>query len=204
MATIKTKFFQPPTLSVLYMKLNRIQTNEFRSCVPGYLDTHKVSLGLFLVAYGVFYLASVIMSDWRISDWGTDTTMYPPFFVNAILPRSTIAPLFFITSVPALLAGATLLSLYCSRGLSALTVQNREHVAIILTIFGFVYVVIGAWPLGSSVNFPWEWQKQIASNGAIFAWGLYILGLIVLVVGGITLYRCSKIYHQKHPEFSLE
>lgn len=165
---------------------------------------HKVSLGLFLAAYGVFYLSSVIMSDWQITNWGTDTTTYPPFVVNTLLPRSTIAPLFFITSVPALLAGAILLSIYCSRGLSALTVENRERVAIILTAFGFVYVVIGAWPLGSIVNFPWEWQKQIASNGGILAWGLYILALIVLFVGGISLYRCSKIYLQKHPEFSKE
>ncbi|HSQ48734.1 MAG TPA: hypothetical protein VLL96_03520, partial [Candidatus Deferrimicrobiaceae bacterium] len=191
-------------LSVPSMKPNRIQPNEYCSRIWGYINKHKVSLGLFLAAYGVFYLASVVMSDWRITDWGTDTTTYPPFFVNTVLPRSIIAPLFFVTSVPALVIGATMLSVYCSRGLSALTVENRERVSIILTAFGFGYVVIGAWPLGSIVNFPWEWQKQIANNGAIFTWGLYILGIAVLFVGGISLYRCSKIYHQKHPEFSLE
>ena len=186
------------------MKLNRIRSNEYLLRVSGYINTHKVSLGLFLAAYGVFFLASVIMSDWKISDWGTDTTIYPPFFINAILPPRIIAPLFFVTSVPALLAGAALLCLYCSRGLSALTVENRERVAIVLTAFGFAYVIIGAWPLGSIVNFPWEWQKQIANNGAPFAWGLYLLSMVVLFVGGISLYRCSKIYHQRHPEFSLE
>jgi hypothetical protein len=186
------------------MKPNRPQRTGYLSRVSGYINTHKVSLGLFLAAYGVFYLASVVMSDWRITDWGTDTTMYPPFFVNTVLPRSSTAPLFFVSSVPALLAGSILLSIYCSRGLSAHTVENRERVAIILTAFGFAYVVIGPWPLGGIVNFPWEWQKQIANNGAPFAWGLYILGLVVLFVGGISLYRCSKIYHQKHPEFSLE
>lgn len=159
---------------------------------------------MFLAAYGVFYLASVVMSDWRIADWGTDTTNYPPFFVNTVLPRGIIAPLFFVTSVLALVIGATLLSVYCSRGLRALTVENRERVSIILTAFGFWYVVIGAWPLGSIGNFPWEWQKQIASNGALFSWGLYMLALVVLFVGGISLYRCSKIYQQKHPEFSTE
>lgn len=163
-----------------------------------------VSLGLLLAAYGVFYLSSVVMSDWMINDWGTDTTVYPPFFVNTIVPRSDIAPLFFVTSVPALVLGATLLSLYCSRGLGAQTVENREHVSIILTTFGFGYIVIGAWPLGNVANFPWEWQKQIANNGAVFTWGLYILGIVVFFVGGISLYRCSKIYHQRHPEFSLE
>jgi hypothetical protein len=186
------------------MKPNRIQPNEYRSRISGYINKHKVSLGLFLAAYGVFYLASVVMSDWRITDWGTDTTTYPPFFVNTFFPRSIIAPLFFVTSVPALVIGATILSVYCSRGLSALTVENRERVSIILAAFGFGYVVIGAWPLGSIVNFPWEWQKQIANNGALLTWGLYILGITVMFVGGISLYRCSKIYHQKHPEFSLE
>ena len=204
MATIRTKFFKPPKLSVPSMKPNRPQRTGYLPRVSGYINTHKVSLGLFLAAYGVFYLASVVMSDWKISDWGTDTTMYPQFSVNTALPRSAIAPLFFVTSVPALLAGAVLLSLYCSRGLSTITVENRERVAIILTAFGFAYVIIGAWPLGSIVNFPWEWQKQIANNGAPFTWGLYILGLIVLFVGGISLYRGSKIYRQKHPEFSLE
>jgi hypothetical protein len=186
------------------MKPNRPQRTRYLLRVSEYINKHKVSLGLFLAAYGVFYLASVVMSDWRISDWGTDTTMYPTFFVNTVLPRSTIAPLFFVTSVLALLAGAILLSLYCSRGLSPTTVENRERVAIILTAFGFAYVVIGAWPLGSIVNFPWEWQKQVAINGAPLTWGLYILGLVALFLGGISLYRCSKIYHQKHPEFSLE
>ena len=186
------------------MKPNRPQPTGYLLRVSGYINMHKVSLGLFLAAYGVFYLASVVMSDWRISDWGNDTTIYPQFFVNTALPRSTITPLFFVTSVPALLAGAILLSLYCSRGLSPITVENRERVAIILTAFGFAYVIIGAWPLTSIINFPWEWQKQIANNGAIFTWGLYILGLIVLFVGGISLYRCSKIYRQKHPEFSLD
>jgi hypothetical protein len=186
------------------MKPTRIQTNKYRSHVLGYINTPKVSLGMFLAAYGVFYLASVVMSDWRISDWGTDTTTYPPFFVNSVLPRSTIAPLFFVTSVPALLAGTILLSLYCSRGLNAFAVENRERVAIILVAFSFTYVVIGAWPLGNIANFPWEWQKQIANNGVFFAWGLYLLSLVVLFIGGISLYRCSKIYHQKHPGFSLE
>ena len=161
-------------------------------------------MGLFLAAYGVFYLASVIMSEWRITDWAIDTTTYPPLFVNTILPRSIIAPLFFATSLPALIIGATLLSLYCSRGLSTLTVENRERISIILTAFGFGYVVIGAWPLGSIVNFQWEWQKQIANNGALFTWGLYVLGIVVLFVGAISLYRCSKIYRQKHPEFYFE
>jgi hypothetical protein len=74
------------------MKPNRPQPTGYLLRVSGYINMHKVSLGLFLAAYGVFYLASVVMSDWRISDWGNDTTMYPPFFVNTALPRSTIAP----------------------------------------------------------------------------------------------------------------
>jgi hypothetical protein len=185
------------------MKLS-IQKSNYTSRVSGYVKCHRVSLGLFLAAYGAFYLSAVILSGWTIADWGTDATVYPPLSVNTFLPRSLIAPIFFATSVPALLIGAALLSVYCIRGLSALTVENRERVAIILTAFGFGYVVIGAWPLGVTVNFPWEWQKQIASNGAVFTWSLYVLGLVVLAVGSLSVYRCSKIYHKLHPDFSVE
>jgi hypothetical protein len=76
---------------------------------------------------------------------------------------------------------------------------DSEHVAILLTSIGFAYQVVGAWPLGNPVDFQWEWQKQIASYGGIFSWGLYLLSLIVLAIGAISLYVHSKRYHQKHP-----
>ena len=174
------------------------------SKIGEYFRRHKVSLGLLLAAYGAFYLSSVIMSGWSIPDWGTDTTTYPPFAVNSLLPRSFMAPIFFVTGLPALLVGAAMLVTYCVRGFSAATVENRERVAFLLTAFGFGYVVVGAWPLGNKVDFAWEWQKQIVSNGVVFTWLLYVLGIVVLAVGCLSVYRSSKIYHQQHPEFAFE
>jgi hypothetical protein len=186
------------------MQMSQRRSTNYASRVSGYVIKHRVSLGLFLAAYGVFYLSVVIMSGWTIFDLGANISTYPPFTINSILPRSFIAPIFFFTSIPALLVGASMLSVYCIRGLSALTVENRERIAIILTCFGFAYVVIGAWPLGNIINFPWEWQKQIAGYGTVFTWSLYILSLVVLAVGSLSVYRCSKIFHEQHPEFSQE
>jgi hypothetical protein len=58
--------------------------------------------------------------------------------------------------------------------------------------------VIGAWPFGDLVDFPWQWQKQIFSNGPVFTWTLFILSLFVLLVGVFSLYKHSQIYRQKH------
>ena len=175
------------------------QTN-FAKRISTYVKNHRVSLGLFLATYGAFYLSSVLLSGWTIADWGKDITGYPPSFINTLLPRSFISPIFFVTSFPALIIGAVMLCVYSIRGISPNEVDDKEHVAILLTAFGFTYQVIGAWPLGHLNDFPWQWQKQIISNGAFFAWALYILSLIVLVIGGISLYKNSQIYHKKHPE----
>lgn len=166
--------------------------------VSNYVRSHRVSLGLFLAAYGSFYLSTVILSGWTIADLGTDITIYPPSSTNGLLPRSFIAPIFFVTSFPTLIIGAAMLCVYCIRGIRPEAVDDKERVAILLTAFGFTYIVIGAWPPVNPVDFPWQWQKQVAANGSIFAWTLYILSLIVLMVGAISLYKHSLIYHQKH------
>jgi hypothetical protein len=180
---------------------NHKQTN-YAIRISKYVGSHKVSLGLFLAGYGVFYLSSVVLSGWTITDWGNEITGYPPFFINPLLPRIFINPIFFVTSFPALILGATILCLYSIRGIRLETSINKQYVAILLTAFGFTYQVIGAWPLGNQINFPWEWQKQIVSNGTLFAWTLYGLSLVVLLIGGISLYKHSKIFHQKYPELS--
>jgi hypothetical protein len=162
------------------------------------MKRHQVSLGLFLAAYGVFYLSSVLLSRWIISDWGIDITGYPPSTVNTFLPRSFIDPIFFVTSFPSLIIGATMLCTYSIQGITLIAPVNRQYVAVLLTSFGFTYQVIGAWPLEYPEDFPWQWQKQIALNGQVFTWTLYILSLIVLLIGAISLYKHSKVYHQKH------
>lgn len=166
--------------------------------VSEYAKSHSASLGLFLAAYGAFYLTSVVLSGWTMADWGKNITLYPPSTVNTVLPRSFIDPIFFVTSFPALLIGAAMLCIYSIRGISSEASTDKQYAAILLTAFGFGYIVIGAWPLGQRDVFPWEWQKQIISFAPGFAWMLYILGLVVLAVGVVSLYKHSLIYHQKH------
>jgi hypothetical protein len=165
--------------------------------ISSYVRIHKVSLGLFLAAYGAFYLMSVVLSGWTLADWGKNTTLYPPSIVNTLLPRSFIDPIFFITGFPALLIGAAMLCVYSIRGITAEASVDKQYVAILLAAFGFGYVVIGAWPLGQRDVFPWEWQKQIISWGPVFAWLLYLLSLVILVVGAVSLYKNSVIYHKR-------
>jgi hypothetical protein len=174
------------------------QKRTYQNRVSDFVTNHRVSLGLFLGSYGVFYLTSVLLSGWSISDWGKDITSYPPSTVNTVLPRSFIDPIFFVTSFPALLIGAVMLSNYSLRGITPEAPADKQYVAILLTTFGFTYQVIGAWPLGKFVDFPWHWQKQIILNGSIFAWILYILSLVVLFVGVVSLYKHSVIYQKKH------
>jgi len=166
--------------------------------VSNYMSERRVSLGLFLASYGVFYLTSVLLSRWTLSDWGKDITGYPPSTINTVLPRSFIDPIFFVTSLPALIAGAIILSIYSLRRITPEASADKQYIAILLTAFGFTYQVIGAWPLGRFVDFPWQWQKQIILNGSIFAWILYLLSLTVLFVGVVSLYKHSVIYHKKH------
>ena len=147
--------------------------------ITNYVKRHEVSLGLFLVAYGAFYLSSVILSGWNLADWGKDITTYPPTSINTLLPRSFINPIFFFTSFPSLVIGAAMLCAYSIRGIRLEVSDNKEYVAILLTAFGFTYQVIGAWLLGHPTDFPWQWQKQIIANGTIFAWALFLLSLIV-------------------------
>jgi hypothetical protein len=170
--------------------------------VSNYVKNHKVSLGLFLAAYGAFYLSSVILSDWTITAWGNKITGYPPSFINPLLPHSFINPIFFVTSFPTLIIGAAMLCFYSICEIRPDASIAKQYVAILLTSFGFTYLVIGAWPLGNPIDFSWQWQKQIVSNGGIFAWTLYILSFTVLAIGIISLYKHSLIYHKKHPELS--
>ena len=179
------------------MSSDRKKTYVYR--ISSYVRSHKVSLGLLLAAYWVFYLTSVLLSGWVMADWGKDISIYPPSFIQPLLPRSFINPIFFVTSFPSLLIGATALSLYSLRGISPQAPADKQYVAILLTTFGFTYQVIGAWPLGNPTAFPWQWQKQIVSYGPVFTWILYILSLAVLLVGAYSLYRHSQIYHQKYP-----
>ncbi len=162
-----------------------------------YVRSHAASLGLFLSVYGAFYLFVVLLGGWTMVDWGKDVTIYPSLFVNTLIPRSVISPAFFVTSFPALVFGAAILCFYSIRGITPKAAPDKQYVAIVLTIFGFTYLVIGDWPL-KLPEFPWLWQSQIAANGPVFSWILYLLGLGALLVGAFSLYKHSLIYHQTH------
>lgn len=168
--------------------------------VVDYLKSHKVSLGLLLAAYGAFFLATVVMGGWAPSDWGKDVFDYPQSATCPLMPRTYISPFFFVTSFPSLLIGVALLCSYTIGALRSGITVDSEHIAILLATFGFAYQVVGAWPLGNVVDFPWEWQKQIMSYGPFFAWILYLLSLVVLGLGAVSLFVHSRDYHRKHPE----
>jgi hypothetical protein len=172
-----------------------------RTCtyrISNYVKSHEASLALLLAAYGIFYMSSVILSSWTIADWGKDITSYPPTAFNTLLPRSFIDPIFFVTSFPALIIGAGMLCYYSIHGINSKAPNEKQYVAILLTVFGFTYQVIGAWPLEQSKDFPWQWQRLIASNGPVLTWIFYLLSLLVLLIGVVSLYKHSQIYYQKH------
>jgi len=174
------------------------QVNKIKNCVK----SHKLSLSILLVAYGTFYLISVIMSYWTPLDWITDVSEVPQTVITPLIPPNIFNLFFFVTSLPALIFGAVSLCLYNIYEIKTKENFNTEHIAILLTSFGFIYVVIGAWPLGNPVGFPWDWQRQIISYGPFFSWVLYCLALLVLVVGVISLYVHSRNYRSIQNELS--
>jgi hypothetical protein len=183
----------------LHMNPNQSASNHITS----YVKNHLVSLGVLLAAYGAFYLWVVISTGWSPTDWGKDVVQCVPSGVSSLIPRSYVSPIFFVTSLPALIIGSGMLCVYSLRALRFGLTGDSERVAVLLVMFGFAYQVLGAWPLQTASNFPWEWQKQIMSYGLLFTWLLYALSLMALIVGSVTLYVHSREYHRKHPEFSL-
>jgi hypothetical protein len=79
--------------------------------------------------------------------------------------------------------------------------MKKHHllIGILLTTFGLVYQVIGAWPLWKQA-YPWEWQAEIAKQGAFPVWSIFVLSLAALVTGIALLYIDSKEYHERHLE----
>lgn len=167
-----------------------------------YINRHLVSLGALLLGYGVFYLFAVIRTGWTPGVWAMQIprleslALYPPVL------NPYIIPIFFLTSLPSLILGTAILSSYSLRVLSSNVTVDSEHVAILLAVFGFSYQVLGAWPLQDMVDLPWTWQKQIIGFGSLFAWSLYILSVIALVIGSFSLFVHSREYRRCHPEIA--
>jgi len=180
------------------MNDNSLEQTSYSNRLSSYAKSHWVSLGLFLSVYGAVYLSSVILNRHITADWEKAIAIYSPTSVSPLLPRSLLDPLFFATSFPAIIIGLSLLCSYSIRGTESKIDANKQYIAILLTVLGFTYQVIGAWPLQHQTDFPWLWQKQIVSFGPIFTWALYISSLTTLVIGAFSLYKNSLVYHQKH------
>jgi hypothetical protein len=190
------------TINITYAKVNRAPMTKIKhlaSCVK----SHLASVGTLLFAYGAFYLYSVIRTGWVPSDGVTVVHGFSSLALKAPVLSPYIIPAFFVTSLPALLVGAIMLCWYTVGVLRYGLTVDSEHVAILLTIFGFAYIVLGSWPLQEAINFPWTWQKQIMNYGASFAWLLYLLSVLMLILGALSLFVHSRAYHRKHPELAF-
>ena len=77
--------------------------------------------------------------------------------------------------------------------------KHQLLIGVLLTTLGFVYQVIGAWPVWNQA-YPWEWQTEIAKQGFFPVWSLFVLSLVALIIGIILLYIDSTEYHKRHPD----
>jgi hypothetical protein len=189
--------------NITYAKVNRAPMTKSNH-LGSYVKSHLASVGTLLFAYGAFYLYSVIRTGWTPSDGVAVTHSFSSLALKAPVISPYLIPVFFITSLPALLIGVVMLCWYTLGVLRKGLTADSEHVAVLLTICGFAYVVLGAWPLQEAVSFPWTWQKQIIDYGAAFAWLLYLLSIVMLALGAFSLYVHSRMYHRTHPELAID
>jgi hypothetical protein len=172
--------------------------------LSGYVKSHLASVGSLLTVFGAFYLYSVIRTGWIPTDCVNVAHGFVSLALKAPVFSPYIIPAFFAVSLPALIVGALMLCYYTIGVLRHGLTVDSEHVAVLLAVLGFAYMVLGAWPLQGSANFPWTWQKQIMDYGQGFALMLYLLSVVMLVLGAASLYVHSRAYHRLHPELGLD
>jgi hypothetical protein len=97
------------------------------------------------------------------------------------------------------LVGTLILAVYCLKGIQPARVDYKEHAAVLVTVLAFTYLVIGAWPLWTQ-QYPWAWQQEIANYGNLLVLALFAGSCLTLIIGAVSLYIHSRIYHQRHPE----
>jgi hypothetical protein len=153
---------------------------------------HSLSIGFWLVFFGVADLWFVmpnlyagLVGDWPNVDWRFFYFYIPQW-------RFTVPALLLMT-----LVGTLMMGVYCIRGIQPQVVDNKQNAAILVTALGFTYQVIGAWPLWNQV-YAWPWQAEIARYGNWLVFPLFTGSLIALIIGATSLYKHSKIYHQKN------
>lgn len=172
------------------------QTQKSLSRIVRYVSEHKVPLGTVFAAYGAFFLASVVMGGWTPTDWGKDVFEFPLTAIMPLISRSFISPFFFVSSLPALLFGAGLLYYSCIYDLRHGLTEQSQYAAVFLVVFGFSYIVVGAWPLQAVDEKLWDWKIQTMSYGSGFAWLLTVLSLAALAIGCAALLAHSRAYRR--------
>ena len=162
---------------------------NYKNMMVESVKRYQLSIGLLLVFFGVADLWFVmpnmyagLVGDWHV-DWRS-LNLYKPQWNFTV-------PFLLITT----LIGTLILSLYCIRGIKPGSVDNKQNAAILVTVLGFAYQVIGAWPLWN-LWYPWPWQAEIARYGNLLVFPLFIGSFIALIVGATSLYIHSKLYHK--------
>ena len=77
--------------------------------------------------------------------------------------------------------------------------KHPYSIGIPLTVFGFVYQVIGAWVDWDVKAYPRSWQVAIYNSGLFVVWALFLISLFALGLGCFLLYVESVKYHKEHP-----
>jgi hypothetical protein len=165
--------------------------------IYAFLKKHQFSVGLFMIFFSVADLWFVVPNMYAglVGDWHVDWR----FFYFFMPEWGYTVPLLLIMS----LMGTFILCVYCIRNIQLEKSDYKEHAAIIATTFGFTYQVIGAWPLWKQW-YPWPWQAEIARYGNLLVFPLFIGSLLALIIGAVSLYIHSKMYHEKHTELYAE
>ena len=161
------------------VEANSKKTN-YASAVISFAKSHQLTIGLSLTILGVVDLWVIMPYLWiSAANWKGFYLVMPQW-------NYTIPALLTI-----ILAGTLIL---CDYAIRIPTQKNtdRKLIGILLASIGFVYVVIGAWPLWSQ-PFPWPWQQEIAKYGNLLVLPLFVGSLLALTVGAGSLYVNSRL-----------
>ena len=161
------------------------------------VKNNQLSIGLLLVFFGVADLSFVMPNMYAglVGDWHIDWR----FFYFYMPQWSFTVPILLLLT----LVGTLILGAYCIRGIQPGRIDHKQNAAILVTALGFIYQVIGAWPLWTQW-YPWQWQAEIARYGNWLVFPLFIGSLIALIIGAASLYIHSKIYHKTHASVSTD
>ncbi len=176
----------------------------------GHIKQHLLFYGIVTEIAGLSLLAVLIANAAYPFTFANDVQKYfnLPWLIRALFIE------FLATSIVFAATGIALLSAFgLKKGHSQTSMKNvkkdiQEYIAIIkgpiqshkktvigliLTLSGFTYLLIGAWPDPPILpDFPegpyfWPWQKELAKLGSTTLWILYMFSFAVTAVGILIL-----------------